>query len=103
MVALRKDRQLIMATNKVHARVITGPSGADVLFGGAGNDLLTGAAGSDAFVISKGYGFDTVSDFAAGAGGDVLRVQDYGFATFASFQAAAKQIGADTIITLSST
>jgi Ca2+-binding RTX toxin-like protein len=90
-------------TTPVYASVVTGTSGNDILFGGTGNDLLTGGAGSDTFVISKGYGSDTVSDFATGAGGDVLRVQNYGFATFASFQAAAKQVGADTIITLSST
>src|SRR3984885_13346781 len=101
MVAMRKVRQFIMATNPTYARVLTGTSGADVLFGGTGNDLLTGGGGSDTFVISKGYGSDTVSDFAAGAGGAVLRVQNYGFATFSSFLADAEKIGADTVITLS--
>lgn len=83
--------------------VISGTAGPDVLFGGTGNDLLTGGAGTDTFVISKGYGSDTITDFQAGTGGDVLRVQNYGFATFANFLAAATQVGADTVVTLSST
>ena len=86
-----------------YAQVINGTSGSDTLFGGTGNDLLTGGAGSDLFAISKGYGSDTISDFQAGAGGDILRVQNYGFATFASFMSVAKQVGADIVVTLSST
>ena len=82
--------------------VVNGATGADILFGGTENDLLTGGAGSDIFVISKGYGSDTISDFLAGTGGDVLRLQNYGFATFATFLAAAKQLGSDTVVTLSS-
>ena len=82
--------------------IITGSAGADVLFGGTGNDVLTGGAGSDTFVVSKGYGSDTVTDFQAGFGGDVLRLQNYGFVTFASFLAAATQVGSDTVVTLSS-
>ncbi|MGY8662688.1 Ig-like domain-containing protein [Bradyrhizobium sp. UFLA05-109] len=85
-----------------YALTINGTSGADILFGGTGNDLLTGGAGSDFFVISKGYGSDTISDFQAGTGGDVLRVQNYGFGTFANFMSAAKQMGADVVVTLSS-
>jgi Ca2+-binding RTX toxin-like protein len=82
----------------VYASTITGTSGADILFGGTGNDLLTGGAGSDTFAIAKGYGSDTISDFQADAGGDVLRVENYGFGTFASFLAAATQIGTDTVV-----
>jgi Ca2+-binding RTX toxin-like protein len=92
-----------MTVNSTYASVIVGTSGSDILFGGTGNDLLTGGAGSDTFAISKGYGSDTISDFRTGAGGDILRVQNYGFANFAAFAAAARQVGADTIVTLSST
>src|SRR6266446_2962691 len=91
-----------MTTNQTYASVIVGTSGSDILFGGTGNDLLTGGAGSDIFAISKGYGSDTISDFQAGVGGDVLRVQNYGFATFTSFLAAAQQVGSVTVVTLSS-
>src|SRR5260370_22768516 len=98
MFAVQREHAGIMT----YARVINGTSGADMLFGGTGNDLLTGGGGSDLFAVSKGYGSDTISDFQTGAGGDVLRVQNYGFATFASFMSAAKQVGADVIVTLSS-
>jgi hypothetical protein len=83
--------------------VISGTAGPDVLFGGTGNDFLTGGAGEDTFVISAGYGSDTITDFQAGTGGDVLRLQNYGFATFAKLLTAAVQVGSDTIVTLSST
>ncbi|MBR0697911.1 Ig-like domain-containing protein [Bradyrhizobium lablabi] len=92
-----------MTANPTNASVIAGTSGSDILFGGAGNDLLTGGAGNDIFAISKGYGSDTISDFQTGVGGDVLRVQNYGFATFATFLAAARQVGSDTVVSLSST
>ncbi|WP_145927682.1 family 16 glycosylhydrolase [Bradyrhizobium neotropicale] len=102
LVVVRR-RTPVMTTNQTYASIIVGTSGSDILFGATGNDLLTGGAGSDIFAISKGYGSDTISDFQAGAGGDVLRVQNYGFATFATFVAAARQVGADTVVTLSST
>lgn len=82
--------------------IINGSAGADVLFGGTGNDVLTGGAGSDTLVLSKGYGSDTITDFQAGVGGDVLRLQNYGFATFAKFLSAATQVGSDTVVMLSS-
>jgi len=64
--------------------ILTGAAGVDTLDGGAGNDTITGGAGDD--VISTGTGIDTlvrdgdgttdgsdtVSDFTAGAGGDVI-------------------------------
>src|SRR5260370_27284257 len=92
-----------MPTNQTYASVIVGTSGSDILFGGTGNDLLTGGAGSDIFAISKGYGSDTISDFQAGVGGDVLRVQNYGVANFTKFLAAATQVGSDTGVPLSRT
>lgn len=98
MVVVQREHATIMT----YALTVNGTSGADTLFGGTGNDLLTGGASSDLFVVSKGYGSDTISDFQGGTGGDVLRVQNYGFATFASFMSAAKQTGTDVIVTLSS-
>ncbi|MGY2933801.1 Ca2+-binding RTX toxin-like protein [Bradyrhizobium sp. GM6.1] len=82
--------------------IINGSAGADVLFGGTGNDVLTGGAGSDTLVISEGYGSDTITDFQASVGGDVLRLQNSGFATFAKFLAAATQVGSDTVVMLPS-
>ncbi|MET4040298.1 Ca2+-binding RTX toxin-like protein [Bradyrhizobium sp. RT6a] len=73
-----------------YTSVLSGTSGSDILFGGAGNDLLTGGAGRDTFVVSKGYGSDTIADFAAGVGGDVLRLANYGFSSFSVFGASGR-------------
>ncbi|TYL87162.1 Ig-like domain-containing protein, partial [Bradyrhizobium cytisi] len=98
MVIVQGEHATIMA----YTLLINGTAGSDTLFGGTGDDLLTGGAGSDLFVVSKGYGSDTISDFQSGTGGDFLRVQNYGFATFASFLSVAKQTGTDVVVTLSS-
>ena len=54
----------------------TSANAADTINGGAGNDNLTGGVGGvDTFVFAATYdlnGFDTISDFTAGTGGDVL-------------------------------
>lgn len=52
-----------------------GGAGDDVLIGGAGADTLTGGAGRDVFVFDTMDGTkDTVTDFEAGPGGDVLDI-----------------------------
>lgn len=43
---------------------IDGGSGDDLLSGGAGNDTLEGGAGADTYVFGRGYGHDTISDYA---------------------------------------
>ena len=59
-----------------------GGRGDDLLFGGPGSDwlsgdldddLLAGAEGNDAFVIGRGWGTDTITDFTLGEDGIVLR------------------------------
>ncbi|WP_426434887.1 Ig-like domain-containing protein [Bradyrhizobium genosp. P] len=92
-----------MTKKLAYTSVVAGTSGSDVLFGGTGNELLTGGAGSDIFAILTGYGSDTISDFEAGVGGDILHLQDDRLATFADFLAAATQVGSDTVVALSST
>ncbi|AMN43777.1 family 16 glycosylhydrolase [Rhodoplanes sp. Z2-YC6860] len=77
-----------------------GTAGNDVIAGGAGNDLMTGGRGRDTFIISKGGGSDTITDFTAGSGGDYLKIANYGFSTFSSFIAAASQSGQDTVVAL---
>lgn len=54
---------------------MNGGVGDDILNGGAEDDFLTGDHGSDRFVfdILDGF-FDTVQDFEAGVGGDVLDI-----------------------------
>jgi hypothetical protein len=65
---------------------ITGTDGADTLFGthlddtfdgGRGNDTLIGAGGRDTFIVGAGQGSDTIQDFGAGAGGDIVKFAGY--------------------------
>ncbi|CAD5377721.1 conserved hypothetical protein [Pseudomonas sp. OF001] len=43
---------------------IYGGAGDDLISGGAGNDVLAGESGADTYVFGRGYGNDTVSDYA---------------------------------------
>ncbi|MBD1932406.1 MULTISPECIES: DUF4347 domain-containing protein [Cyanophyceae] len=45
---------------------IWGDAGRDRLSGGLGSDSLTGGAGRDTFVLAKGEGVDTITDFQMG-------------------------------------
>jgi subtilisin-like proprotein convertase family protein len=55
---------------------IQGGAGADLLIGGADADVMTGGEGRDVFEFRTGDGFDRITDFATGAGGDVLHLVD---------------------------
>ena len=79
-----------------------GSADKDMIYGAAGNDVMTGGTAADTFVTRKGEGSDRITDFLAGTGGDVLRLQGYGFADFSAVRAASVQSGADTVITLAS-
>ncbi|WP_449419160.1 lamin tail domain-containing protein [Phormidium nigroviride] len=58
------------------ADTLNGDSGNDTLIGGAGNDQLQGGEGRDVFIFSDlSDNGDTILDFAAGDGGDVLNLQ----------------------------
>lgn len=105
--------------------LIGGGDGNDVLKGGAGNDFfdpgnndrdddvtgndndhMSGGAGDDEYFFNhffRDFGTDTISDFATGAGsGDVLlfRRGDTDYDTAGELLAAAKQVGDNTVITL---
>lgn len=45
---------------------LSGLAGADMLVGGAGNDTLWGGADPDEFRFGRGFGHDTIMDFAPG-------------------------------------
>ncbi|MGE4326645.1 MAG: calcium-binding protein [Pseudodonghicola sp.] len=45
---------------------LIGGVGGDILDGGKGKDRLTGGSDADAFIFSKGYGKDTITDFELG-------------------------------------
>lgn len=78
-----------------------GRDGNDVLIGGAGNDQLIGGSGNDTFVFGTGDGRDTIYDVQGGNGtGDVIQLSTaLGVNSYASLQAHASQVGADTIFT----
>ncbi|HXC54132.1 MAG TPA: ELWxxDGT repeat protein [Rhizomicrobium sp.] len=79
---------------------LNGGAGNDLLVGGTGNDILTGGGGNDTFLFNAGDGYDTVTDFVAGAASnDVIGLHGYGIANFAALQPLMTQVGADTVIT----
>ncbi|WP_317205107.1 beta strand repeat-containing protein, partial [Janthinobacterium sp.] len=83
--------------------ILTGDLNANMITGGAGNDTLTGGAGIDTFIYTPAFGFDTITDFTAGAGTthDVLQLSlGAQFSSLAQVIAAATQVGANTLITI---
>jgi Ca2+-binding RTX toxin-like protein len=64
------------------ADLLEGGDGNDTLIGGANNDTLVGGAGSDVFsYLSRGFGFDAISDLTAG---DRISVSALGIGDFTS-------------------
>ena len=53
-------------TGNTKANTIKGGSGNDTIDGASGNDTLTGGGGKDVFVIAKGRGNDTITEFHGG-------------------------------------
>lgn len=88
------------ATGNDLNNIIIGNAGDNMIDGGRGNDVLTGGAGRDTFVVAAGNGNDIVTDFQAGAGGDILQLNNTGFKTFADVTAAMKQVGTDLVLTI---
>lgn len=76
--------------------------GDDVIEGfSATADYLTGGSGDDTFVFSGDFGWDTISDFTAGAGtDDVIEFRGGTFSSFEDVLMNAYQLNADTIITV---
>jgi Ca2+-binding RTX toxin-like protein len=69
-----------------------------------GNDVLTGGNDADVFVFKPGFGSDVVTDFAAaGTTHDTLELTSV-FHSLVDLQAAhaISQVGADTVIALTS-
>ncbi|MBB5692020.1 glycosyl hydrolase [Muricoccus pecuniae] len=68
------------ATGNGLSNIIIGNGSANIIDGRGGNDLLTGGGGRDTFVITKGMGHDTITDFRPQAwGGDADKLSFKGF------------------------
>jgi Ca2+-binding RTX toxin-like protein len=83
--------------------VLAGNAGNDTLIGGLGNDILYGQdhygpGGNNTFVFGPGFGQDRVMDFQAGQ--DTLQFSPSLLTSFAGAMADAKQVGANTVITV---
>jgi serralysin len=80
---------------------LTGNTGANRIAGGLGNDTLAGASGADVFVFAKGYGRDTITDFANNV--DDIDLRTYDFSSVSSVLSKTVQVGADVEIRLTTT
>jgi glycerophosphoryl diester phosphodiesterase len=79
----------VQAHGGLGADTIVGGPGDDVLFGDQGNDVLFGGAGADIFVLKLGDGRDTIMDFNASAGDQILLDRAH----------VVRQAGQSTVIT----
>ena len=75
---------------------IIGGSGNDTIDGGENGDIMSGGAGSDLFIRQYADFSDTILDFQAGAGGDVLVLKGMGYTSFA--QLNLRQVGANVLV-----
>ncbi len=90
----------VFLTGNSLSNYLTGGGGNDTLDGGAGDDILTGGAGRNMFVVRAGKGYDTITDFKSGGGGDALVLHGYSLADFAALRSAMRQVGSDVVLTL---
>lgn len=91
----------IAATGNAIANALIGNSGNNILDGGTGADSLTGGLGADRFVFGASTGVDTIRDFSA-AQGDMIDIHVYSNGVVDSRGIILTQVGADTLIHLSS-
>lgn len=82
------------------ADTISGGNGVDTITGGDGIDSITGGAGADIFILNQAAttGRDVITDFAAGASGDVLKfdISDYGLAGGTEYVGAISGVAVDS-------
>ncbi len=77
---------------------LNGGGGADILYGGTGDDVLTGGTGNDRFVYdARGFGEDTITDFAAG---DKIDLRALGVSSIADLLPFMDQVGSSVEISL---
>lgn len=79
--------------------LLSGGDGNDLLVGEGGNDRMSGDAGSDTFVFANGHGNDTITDFDALSGTELIDFSGLSaMGDLASVLGAATQAGADVSI-----
>ncbi len=86
---------------------LLGGDGNDVFLGGRGRDVFDGGTGSDKFLISRGDGVDTITNFASTDRIDLVAfashfdiAQAFHFDTAQAVLAAFKQVGHDAVLDL---
>jgi len=80
--------------------IIWNGAAANTLIGPSGHDLFAGSSGSDTFVIQSGGNNDTIAGFDDPGAKDVVRLEGYGFSSFAGVQAAMNQQGSNVVLDL---
>jgi Ca2+-binding RTX toxin-like protein len=79
---------------------LNGAGGNDYLLGETGNDTMTGGAGADVYILSAGFGYDTITDLWIGLGRtDRIWFQGTGLASYADVLANAVNTAAGVVIT----
>ena len=94
-----RDKDVLYFGNAA-ANTLHGGGGADSLWGYGGNDMLFGDEGADTFVITAGFGKDTIADFGTSGTGDSVRFLNGTFSSFADLMSHAAQQGDDVVFTL---
>jgi Ca2+-binding RTX toxin-like protein len=74
---------------------LLGSTGSDIIVGGHFNDTLTGGGGNDRFQFGAGLGHDTITDFNAGDGIDIVAEMQAGY------KPTLTKSGSDSLISFS--
>ena len=100
------DGTLVTAVNgtgNTLDNVIIGNAVSNTIDGGGGNDILTGGGGQDTFILDgqEAGGSQTITDFTAGIGGDIIAVRGSQLASFSDILSVSSNDGfGNTVITL---
>ncbi len=82
------------------ANTVIGGTSNNIINGKGGNDWLTGGGGIDVFIHQKGGGHDVITDFKAGQGTNILKLEGHGISSFFDLQKNLFQDGNNTVLVL---